>query len=129
MAKWTKNHRMAIGAVLLVLGLAVTAVSWTVSFADTTPDALKGYRDVMVRGGEDYNLILFIVGPILLIWGAWYIGEQIIYRRRFESLIDTSKRSEFTSRRRELEDIARRLPDQYVGRLKAKESEFVSKRA
>ena len=128
MAKWTKNHRMEIGAVLLVIGLALTVISWSLSFADTTPGWLEGYEGVVDQGGADYNLIVFIVGPILLIWGAWYIGEQIIYRRRFEKLIDTPKRSEFTSRRRELEETARRLPAPFMQRIREKESEFVSKR-
>lgn len=129
MAKWTRNHRMELGAVLLLVGLALTVVSWSLAFADATPGWLASYASAVKQDGADYNLIVFIVGPILLIWGAWYIGEQIIFRRRFETLIDTPKRSEFTSRRRELEDIARRLPEQFQARLKAKENEFSSRRA
>lgn len=131
MAKWTQNHRMEIGAVLLVIGLALTVISWSLAFADTAPGWLQGYNDLVrpAGGGEDYNLIVSIVGPVLLIWGGWYIGEQIIMRRRFEGLIDTPKRSEFSARRRELEETARRLPDGYRKRIKDKENEFVSKRA
>lgn len=128
MAKWTKNHRMEIGAVLLVIGLVLTVISWSLNFADSTPSWLQSYKDVVDRDEGDYNLFVFIIGPIILIWGAWYIGEQFILRRRFETLIDTPKRSEFSSRRKDLEELARRLPEGFGERIRSKESEFASKR-
>ena len=79
--------------------------------------------------GADYNLILVIAGPILLIMGGFYFGEQLVLRRRFERLLDTPKRSEFSSRRRDLEDLAKRLPEGFTAKIEAKESEFKSKRA
>lgn len=124
MAKWTKNHMMEIGAVIGVIGLILTLISWIYGFADTTPGWLDSYHDLVEREEGNYNLILFIVGPLLLIIGGFYFGEQIVLRRRFDRLLDTTKRSEFTSRRRDLEDLVKRLPDQYRTRLRDKESEF-----
>lgn len=130
MAKWTKNHRMEIGAVLLVLGLVLTVVSFSLNFSSETPSWLASYKDLVeTESGEDWNLVVMIVGPIVLISGGFYVGEQFVLRRRFERLIDTPKRSEFTSRRRDLEDIAKRLPDGFTSRIKEKESEFVSRRS
>lgn len=129
MAKWTKNHKMSIGAVLLAVGLALTIVSFTYAFADSTPAWLASYHELVHRPEGNYNLLLFIVGPILLITGGFYVGEQLVFRRRFERMMDTPKKSEFTSRRRELEDIAKRLPDDYRRRIKAKDDEFNSRRA
>ena len=129
MAKWTRNHMMEIGAVLLVIGLVGTIISWTYNFADATPGWLASYDGLVNRGEGNYNLFLFIGAPILLLMGSFYVGEQIVLRRRFERLLDTPKRSEFTSRRRDLEDLSRRLPEGYSKRISAKESEFVSKRA
>lgn len=132
MAKWTKNHRLEIGVILLIVGLALTAVSWTYSFAwdrfTATPEWLASYDALVYRDGADYNLILLIGGPIVLIMGIYYVGEQIVFRRRFERLIDTPKRSEFATRRRDLEEISRKLPDSFGERIRQKESEFVSKR-
>lgn len=130
MARFTKNHMLELGAVLLVIGLVGTIISFTQNWADTTPGWLRQYAALMDRPGEgDYNLILLIVAPIVLIWGGFWVGEQVLLRRRFERLLDTPKRSEFASRRTDLDDIAKRLPDGYRARIKEKESEFVSKRA
>lgn len=130
MARFTKNHMLEMGAVLLVLGLVLTTVASILHFGDTTPAFLREYERVMRQSGQgDFNLLVLIAGPILLIWGGFWVGEQVIYRRRFERLIETPKRSEFTSRRSQLEEISKRLPDGYRQRIKAKESEFTAKRA
>jgi len=124
MAKWTKNHMLEIGIVLAILGLILTAISWLYAFVSPTPAFLASYAALVERPEGNYNLILLIGGPILLIVGCIYFGEQLILRRRFEKLIDTPKRSEFTSRRKDLEDLARRLPDGFNARIKDKETEF-----
>lgn len=127
MAKWTKNHMMEIGSVLAIVGLVLTVISFSHAFLDA-PSWLDWYNDLVNRPEGNYNLILLIVGPIVLIMGAFYAGEQIVLRRRFERLLDTPKRSEFTSRRRDLEDLARRLPDHFGKRIREKEGEFVTRR-
>ncbi|HET6405080.1 MAG TPA: hypothetical protein VFH78_10570 [Candidatus Thermoplasmatota archaeon] len=121
---------LELGAVLLVIGLIGTIIAATYNWADTTPGWLTQYGNLVNRPGEgDYNLILLIVAPILLIWGGFWVGEQLILRRRFERLLDTPKRSEFAARRGQLEEISKRLPDAYRKRISAKESEFVTRRA
>ncbi len=124
MAKWTKNHLLEIGLVLAIIGLILTVISWVYSFVQPTPDLLASYKSLVERPEGNYNLILFIGGPILLIMGGFYFGEQLVLRRRFEKLLDTPKRSEFSSRRKDLEDLARRLPDKFGDRISKKESEF-----
>ena len=132
MAKWTRNHMLEIGGALLAVGLILTVISFTYAFADATPSWLAWYADlVRVDSGTfegNYNTFVFILGPILLIMGGFYFGEQVVLRRRFERLIDTPKRSEFTSRRRDLEDLAARLPEGYASRIETKEGEFRTKR-
>lgn len=120
---------MELGGVLLAVGLLITVISFTYALADATPSWLNGYHDLVERPEGNWNVVLFILGPILLIWGGFTVGEQIIYRRRFERLIDTTRKQEFTSNRRELEDVTKRLPDTFRARLKAKESEFSTRRA
>ncbi len=129
MAKWTKNHMLEIGAVVAVLGLLLTIISFTYSFSDTTPGWLSGYDSMVRRPEGNYNLILFIAGPLMLIIGGFYFGEQLVLRRRFERLLDTRRKSEFAGRRKDLEDLARRLPDGFRQRIEAKESEFTSRRS
>lgn len=124
MARWTKNHTLELGSVLLLIGLAGTIVSFTYNWADTTPGWLSWYRTLVARPQGDFNLITLIVAPIILIWGAFWVGEQLVLRRRFERLLDTPKKSEFASRRSRLEEISKRLPDGYRKRISEKESEF-----
>lgn len=130
MAKWTRNHILEIGALVLALGLTLTVISFVYSFVDPASRGwLDWYADLVERPEGNYNLILFILGPILLIAGGFYVGEQLVLRRRFERLLETPKKSEFASRRRDLEELARRLPEPYSGRIDAKEAEFKSKRS
>lgn len=129
MARWTKNHMLELGAVLLVIGLVGTIIAFVDNFADTTPSWLRWYEELVTRPQGDFNLILLIVAPILLIWGGFWVGEQIVLRRRFERLLDTPKRSEFAARRPQIEEVTKRLPDGYKRRINEKESEFVSKRS
>lgn len=123
MAKWTKNHMLEIGAVVGAIGLILTIISFTYSFADS-PTWLEGYNKLVNRQEGNYNLILFIAGPLMLIIGGFYFGEQLVLRRRFERIIDTPKKSEFVSRRKDLEDLSKRLPDQYGKRIRQKENEL-----
>lgn len=124
MAKWTKNHMLEIGAVVAILGLILTALSWTHNFTDPKPGWLGWYSNLVTREEGDYNLFLFLAGPIMLIIGGFYLGEQIVLRRRFDRMIDTPKKSEFVGRRKDLEDLAKRLPDTYGKRIRDKETEF-----
>lgn len=124
MAKWTKNHSLEMGLVLGIVGLILTIISFTYKFVQPNPSFLTSYANLVQRPEGDYNLILFIGGPILLIIGGFYFGEQLVLRRRFDRMIDTPKKSEFASRRRDLEDLAKRLPDAYNKKIKAKDAEF-----
>jgi len=119
---------MTIGGILLVVGLVGTLISWIYNFVQPPPGWLSTYDGWVNRGEGNYNLFLFIAAPILLIMGGFYFGEQVVLRRRFERMLDTPKKSEFASRRRDLEDLSKRLPEAYAKRISEKESEFVSKR-
>ena len=129
MARWTKNHMLELGVLLGVVGLVGTIIAFTYKYAKSTPSWLSWYGKLVARPEGDYNLILFIAAPIVLIWGAFWFGEQLVLRRRFDRMLDTPKKSEFSSRRSDLEELVKRLPDGYKQRIKDKESEFVSKRA
>jgi hypothetical protein len=119
---------LEIGGILTVVGLVATLISFTYNWVHPTPSFLNKYDALVNRQEGNYNLILLIAGPIVLIMGIFYFGEQLVLRRRFERLLDTPKRSEFSSRRRDLEDLARRLPEGFMAKIEAKESEFKSKR-
>lgn len=129
MGRITRNYMLPIGAAILVVGLALSLLaywdmwsarpSWYESFLDAIPgQGLNG----------DWNVFLRILGPVLVVTGAWYAGEQLVLRRRFDRMIDTTKKSEFVARRKDLEDLSRRLPTTYRSRIEEKEAAFRSMR-
>ncbi|HWG92121.1 MAG TPA: DUF3198 domain-containing protein [Candidatus Thermoplasmatota archaeon] len=123
MAKFTKNYTLEIGLGVAIVGLLLTVVSWIEKFA---PGTLGFYHRLVENTADagDWNLLLVIVGPLLLIGGAYYFGEQLFLRARFEKLLATSQRTAFTKNRRDLEELARRLPDRYASRISEKESQL-----
>lgn len=124
MARITKNYTMEIGLAVAILGFLITLVSWIAKFTELPlPLYRRLVEDTSATAG-DWNLLLVIIGPLLLIGGAWYFFEQLFLRRRFEKLLATSQKSAFTKNKREIEDIARRLPDRYYSRIAEKEAQF-----
>ena len=132
MGRFTKNNMLAIGTFVFALGLVLSALAWANAYSETT--VLDWYDGVLAlvpgqgEGGQDWNVLLMIVGPVLLVTGAFYGGEQLVLRRRFDRLIDTAKKSEFVSNRKDLEDLAKRLPTGYRRRVEEKEASFRSLR-
>lgn len=130
MARFTRNYMLEIGAVVLAVGVVFAFLSYVQQFA--SPGWLGWWADALetIPGAdlEGWNLVVMIVSTILTITGGFYFGEQLVLRRRFERLIETPKKSEFASHRKDLDDLARRLPQSYKGRINAKEAEFRSLR-
>ncbi len=122
---------MEIGAVFFVLGLVMSILSYVYNFGDN-PAFLAFYdnfiRNVPGADAEGYNLLFMLLGTLFLIGGGWYFGEQLVLRRRFERLISTAKKSDFVSHRKDLDELASRLPRGYRGRIEEKENSFRSLR-
>lgn len=120
-----KNYTLPISAVVLVLSIIGLAVSL----------GLLGYvandlnTSIMTTLGA-WALWVTILSGLGLLIGGWYVAEQLWFRRKFERLLDTEKRTEFMDNRKRLDDLAKRLPDTYKPRIKEKEAQFLaSKRA
>jgi hypothetical protein len=122
--KFFKNYTLPLAAVLLVVSLVGLAIGFhLLTFVSASLDAqLAG----PLRGGWD-QMVAFLAALGALV-GGWYVAEQAYNRRRFEKLMATDKRSEFADSRKDLEDLARRLPDRYKPRIAEKESQFKSSR-
>lgn len=129
MARVTQEHMLEIGAVTAAVGVVLMVLSYAYRFMDA-PGWLGFYESALdaIPGATaaGYNLWVMILSTILAITGAFYFGEQMMLRRRFERIISTAKKSEFASRRKDLDDLVRRLPATYKDRVKAKETSFRS---
>ena len=131
MGRITRNYMLPIGTALFVVGLVITALAWTVAYSRTDlVDFWRAFIDVIPGQSrdQDWNILFMILGPVLLITGAFYAGEQLLLRRRFERMIATTKKSEFVRDRKELEDLAKRLPTGSRHRVLETEESFRSMR-
>lgn len=125
LAKFLKNAMLPLSVLVFLVGLALTLWSWWGQ--SISKDYFAQYIQAINETGN-WNLWVQIVSPLILLTGAWYLGDQILTRRKFARLMATQKKSEFATSKKELVEIARRLPDKYRGRIDTKEQELVSKR-
>jgi hypothetical protein len=132
MGSFLKNNMLWIGVVVGAVGLVLSLLAYVFHFGNQ-PSFLAWYGKLVIYGTPpsetNVNQWVMIVAPLILLTGGWYAGEQLVLRRKFEKLLETPKKSEFLQNKKELEDIAKQLPDGYWARVEMKESEFKSKRA
>lgn len=116
-----------MSAVATVVGLVFVVLAYT---ANQDPGGWNSFYEsvVPVGGSQDWNLLVRVLAPVVLVSGGWYLGEQIISRRKFDRLVDTKKRSEFQKNYDELEELAGKLPKRYEERLEEKADTFSSRR-
>ena len=100
-----RQHRAAISIVVLVIGLFLSVLA----IGDFTPlnssapfSAIDG---VTVQGGTNYNLLFAVLGPIIVIAGAYLVGSYYVARAKFDHLMLTKSKAEFLRNIPELEDL------------------------
>ena len=95
---WISDLVLGIGVLLTVLAVGFftpLAASWpfpVIDAATNTPAA-------------NYNLLFVIVGPIVVIVGAYLAGSYYVARGKFEHLMVTKSKAEFLRNIPELEDL------------------------
>jgi Protein of unknown function (DUF3198) len=100
-----RKHRSIISDFVLAVGILLTALalgfftplsnSWpftAINMATNTPSA-------------NYNLLFVIIGPIVIIAGAYLVGSYTVARRKFEHLMVTKSKAEFLRNIPDLEDL------------------------
>ncbi|MGA8542655.1 MAG: DUF3198 domain-containing protein [Thermoplasmata archaeon] len=95
---WVADFVLAVGVLLTVLALGFftpLGSSWpftAINNATNTPSA-------------NYNLLFVVIGPIVIIAGAYLAGSYYVARRKFEHLMVTKSKAEFLRNIPELEDL------------------------
>ncbi|MGP8076885.1 MAG: DUF3198 domain-containing protein [Thermoplasmata archaeon] len=123
-----RTYRAEIAIFVLVVGglLTVLAAGFftplssegpfpTINSATNTPNA-------------NYNLLFAIVGPIVVIVGAYMVGAYFNARRKFEHLMLTKSKAEFLRNIPELEDLLWELTPHDEKRYEAKRGELKVRR-
>ncbi len=78
--------------------------------------------------GPNWNLLFVVVGPIIIIIGAYLVGAYFVARRRFEHLMLTKSKAEFLRNIPELEKLLWDLTPQDELRYEEKRAELRLKR-
>jgi hypothetical protein len=109
------------GFILLILGIFLTILGFFgVFYYDNSPGFLRNIIDSI--GNWKYWCIL--IGPILLIAGAWYFFDNVKMRREFKELMETTSKAKFIRNLDRIEYLAWKLTPEYQSQLAKKKSEF-----
>jgi Protein of unknown function (DUF3198) len=90
---------LAVGALLTVLAAGYFTPLMNVGPFPTINTATGP------SSGTNYNLLFAIVGPIIVVVGAYMVGAYFTARRKFEHLMLTKSKAEFLRHIPELEDL------------------------
>jgi hypothetical protein len=121
-----RNHLLAIAVVVTIVGLVPTVVAYLVADYGGVSPGPSWYTDLVPNDG--WNLWVKIVAPLVLLTGLWYLGEQLLLRRKLHRLVDTGKRSDLVRNMSQIEGILGRLPRSFEKRVQEKEGAIKSKR-
>lgn len=125
---FARNNSLWMSIVATILGLAFTVLSFT---HGGDPAGWNSFYESVVPMSDDagnWNLLVQLLAIPTLLAGLWYLGEQILARRKFNRLIGLEKKSEFQQRLPELKEEAAKLPQTYEQRLEEKMESFQSRR-
>ncbi|HXW66748.1 MAG TPA: DUF3198 domain-containing protein [Thermoplasmata archaeon] len=119
-----RTYRAAISIFILGVGIVLTILAlgfftplsgWgpfpTINAATSTP-------------GANYNLVFIVIGPIVVIAGAYLVGAYFVARAKFEHLMVTKSKAEFLRNIPELEDLLWELTPADEQRYEEKKAEL-----
>lgn len=93
-----RTHRAILSIVIFAAGLALTALAigaFTPLVNSWPFQQITAATDNAANGGWNWNLVFAIVGPIVVIVGAYLVGAYYTARRKFEHLMRTKSKAEF----------------------------------
>jgi hypothetical protein len=113
---WIADFVLAVGVLLTVL-----ALGYFTPLANAAPfQAINS----ATTSGANYNLVFVVVGPIVIIAGAYLTGAYYTARRKFEHLMNTKSKAEFLRNIPELEDLLWELTPADEVRYEEKKAEL-----
>ncbi len=95
---WVSGFILAVGVLLSVL-----AVGYFTPLANSWP--FSAINSVTNTPSANYNLVFVVIGPIIVIVGAYLFGSYVVARRKFDHLMVTKSKAEFLRNIPELEDL------------------------
>lgn len=103
---WLRTWRFPLSAAVLAAGVFLTVLA----FASFTPlSVIQPFQTIQQYtsppGGDNWNLAFAILGPILVIIGAYLVGAYLVARRRFEQLMRSKSKAELLRNIPEIEEL------------------------
>ncbi len=109
------------GFILFILGIFLTILGFFgVFYYDSDYNVFKGIIDSI----GDWKYWTILIGPILLIAGAWYFFDNVKMRREFKELMETTSKAKFIRNLDRVEYLAWKLTPDHQNQLTKKKSEF-----
>ncbi len=127
-SSFVRNNTLWMSTVATLAGLLFTVLAF---LHDGDPSGWTSFYESRVPNdpGQDWNLAIRILAPVVMLTGVWYLVEQIKARRTFNEIMGLEKKSEFNQRLPELKEEVTKLPKKYEEELDEKETGFRSRRS
>jgi len=119
-----RTYRAAISIFVLAVGslLTILAAGFFTPLSNSSP--FTAINPATNQPDANYNLVFVIVGPIIVIVGAYLVGSYFTARRKFEHLMVTNSKAEFLRNIPDLEDLLWDLTPADEARYEQKRGEF-----
>jgi hypothetical protein len=118
-----RTYRAGISIFILAVGVLLTVLA----FGAFTPLQYVGpfpAINAATQAGWNYDLLFVVIGPIIVIVGAYMVGAYFNARHKFEHLMLTKSKAEFLRNITELEDLLWDLTPRDEQRYEAKRAEL-----
>lgn len=120
-----RKYRAAISIFIFVVGLVLTVLALGYFTPLRNSSVFAAINSATApAGGANYNLVFVVLGPIIVIVGAYLVGAYFVARRKFEHLMVTKSKAEFLRHITEIEDLLWDLTPADEARYEAKRGEF-----
>jgi len=123
-----RTFRAEIAVFVLAVGVLLTilAAGFFTPLANVGP--FPAINNATNTPDWNYNLLFVIVGPIVVVVGAYMTGAYFVARRRFEHLMLTKSKAEFLRNIPDIEDLLWDLTPRDELRYEAKRADLKVRR-
>jgi hypothetical protein len=112
---WLRDYALLFSTIFTIVSIILIVFGALALFLyDTHADMLfQPLKDwiAFIHGAKKasdphYDLCLFPLGILVLLFAGWYMGSGFVKRTRFNKLIETESKSEFIENMDEIEELA-----------------------
>lgn len=128
-----RDYTLIISTTLVILSILLIVFGGLALFLyDADPLVLpQPLRDwiAFIHGASDANeaqfdLCLFPLGILVVIFAGWYMGDNLVKRKQFNTLIEIESKSEFIENLDDVEELAWKLSTKHENRVWEKKKEL-----